>query len=291
MSCLLAGCDFSSSPSRHKTIVFATGTLDRSRVQLSGIERLPSLDQFAAWLARDQAWVCGFDLPFGLPRELVNALAWPTDWADCMRHYADLSREQIRSAFARFCNSRPVGGKFAHRATDLPAGSSSSMKWVNPPVAYMLHAGVPRLMAAGVHLPGLHSAEQATAAAPHTAHLPARVGLEAYPGLLARELLQASGDGKRSYKNDAEALQTPGRLIARKDLITALENGQTRLGLRLKLSHAQRDMLVDDATGDALDAVLCLMQAAWAEQQHLQGHVRYGLPAQVDPLEGWIITA
>ena len=86
-------------------------------------------------------------------------------------------------------------------------------------------------------------------------------------------------------------MQTPERLIARKDLITALENGQTRLGLRLKLSHAQRDSLVDDATGDALDAVLCLMQAAWAEQQHLQGHLSYGLPAQMDPLEGWIITA
>ena len=143
---LIAGCDFSSSPSRRKTIVFATGTLDRSRVQLSGIERLPSLDEFAAWLARDQAWVCGFDLPFGLPRELVNALAWPMDWADCMSHYAGLSREQIRTAFARFCNSRPVGGKFAHRATDGPAGSSPSMKWVNPPVAYMLHAGLPHLM-------------------------------------------------------------------------------------------------------------------------------------------------
>ena len=288
---LIAGCDFSSSPSRRKTIVFATGTLDRSRVQLSSLERLPSLDDFSAWLSRDRSWVCGFDLPFGLPRELVSALAWPTDWADCMRHYAGLSREQIRAAFAHFCNSRPVGGKFAHRATDWPAGSSSSMKWVNPPVAYMLHAGVPRLMHAGVHLPGLHSAEQAQAAAPHTAHLPERVGLEAYPGLLARELLQASGDAKRSYKNDAKALQTPERLIARKDLITALENGQTRLGLRLKLSHAQRDSLVDDATGDALDAVLCLMQAAWAEQQHLQGHLSYGLPAQMDPLEGWVITA
>lgn len=291
MSRLLAGCDFSSSPSRRKTIVFATGVLDRSRVQLCGLERLPSLEEFSAWLVRDQAWVCGFDLPFGLPRELVNALAWPMDWAGCMRLYAGLSREQIRTAFADFCNRRPVGGKFAHRATDLPAGSSSSMKWVNPPVAYMLHAGMPCLMSAGVHLPGLHSAEQAAAASAYTAHLPERVGLEAYPGLLARELLQISGDAKRSYKNDAKALQTPERLIARKDLITALENGQTRLGLRLKLSHAQRDMLVDDATGDALDAVLCLMQAAWAEQQHLQGHVRYGLPAQIDPLEGWIITA
>lgn len=164
-----------------------------------------------------------------------------------------------------------MGGKFAHRATDKPAGSSPSMKWVNPPVAYMLHAGVPRLLAAGVHLPGLHDGDTQ------------RVALEGYPGLLARELL-----GQRSYKSDDKAKQTPDRLIARKDLITGLEHGQSRLGLRLKVSHAQRDALIDDASGDSLDAVLCLLQAAWAQQQ---GAPRYGLPAQMDPLEGWIVTA
>jgi len=71
-------------------------------------------------------------------------------------------------------------------------------------------------------------------------------------------------------------------------LITALEHGQTRLGLRLKVSHAQRDALVDDGSGDSLDAVLCLMQAAWAAQQ---GGPRFGLPADMDALEGWIVTA
>ena len=71
----------------------------------------------------------------------------------------------------------------------------------------------------------------------------------------------------------------------------ALEMGQTRLGLRLKLSHAQRDALVDDASGDSLDAVLCLLQAAWAQQQHDQGDALYGLPPGLDALEGWIVTA
>ena len=67
-----------------------------------------------------------------------------------------LTREQIRTQFAAFCAARPAGSKFAHRACDAPAGSSPSMKWVNPPVAYMLHAGVPLLLEAGVHLPALH---------------------------------------------------------------------------------------------------------------------------------------
>jgi hypothetical protein len=157
------------------------------------------------------------------------------------------------------------------------------MKWVNPPVAYMLHAGVPRLLGAGVCLPGLHPGDPQDRSADGQAR---RVALEAYPGLLARELL-----GARSYKSDDRAKQTPERLIARKDLITGLENGRTRLGLQLKLTHAQRDVLVDDASGDALDAVLCLLQAAWAQVRWERGDLSYGLPAALDPLEGWIISA
>lgn len=280
---LLVGCDFSSRPSRKKPIVVASGQVASGRVQVAKIERLESLDAFLQWLQQPASWVGGFDLPFGLPRELVETLGWPTQWEDLIQHYASLSREQIRTTFAAFCNSRPVGGKFAHRATDLPAGSSPSMKWVNPPVAYMLHAGVPLLLRAGVHLPGLQVGTMQDPIVDGPAH---RVALEAYPGLLARELL-----GTRSYKSDDKARQTPERLIARKDLITGLEHGQTRLGLRLKLTHAQRDVLVDDASGDSLDAVLCLMQAAWALSRHRQGAARYGLPDSMDPLEGWIVTA
>lgn len=285
MSVLLAGCDFSSRPSSRKPIVMATGRLERGRVQLTALESLATLQAYANWLAADRAWVCGFDFPFGLPRELVEHLGWPLQWLACMRHYAGLSRADIRQAFAAFCDARPAGGKFAHRATDRPAGSSPSMKWVNPPVAFMMHAGVPPLIEAGISLPGLH---QPGAPAPEGAVL--RVGLEAYPGLLARELLGPEGQ-RRSYKSDDKSKQTDDRLIARKDILTALENGQTRLGLRIRLSHAQRDALVDDASGDSIDAVLCLVQAAWAQAQHEQGHPCYGLPPGLDPLEGWILSA
>lgn len=286
----LIGCDFSSSPSKRKPIVLALGQARQGRVQLQALHTFDTLAAFRDWLAQPADWVGGFDLPFGLPRELVETLGWPTDWAACMDHYCALERAQIREQFAAFCNARPAGGKFAHRAADQPAGSSPSMKWVNPPVAYMLHAGVPPLIEAGVQLPGLHSADAALRAAPHTAGWPQRVALEAYPGLLARELFGSGGE-RRSYKSDDKAKQTPERLIARKDLITAAENGQTRLGLRLKISHAQRDALVADASGDSLDAVLCLMQAAWAQAQHEQGQPCHGLPRDLDPLEGWILSA
>ena len=270
----LIGCDFSSSPTQRKPIVVAHGSLRGAAVVLERLERLETLDAFSAWLLKPEAWVGGFDLPFGLPRELTLSLGWPQTWEASIYYYAQLSRAEIRSQFKAFCDARPVGGKFAHRACDRPAGSSPSMKWVNPPVAYMLHAGVPRMLKAGVAFPGLRNSPDP------------RIALEAYPGLLAREVL-----GQRSYKSDSRIKQTPERLIARKDLITALETGQTRLGLRIKLSHAQRDALADDASGDALDAVLCLVQAAWGWAQQMHGQGRYGLPADMDPLEGWIVSA
>ncbi|MDC8772845.1 DUF429 domain-containing protein [Roseateles albus] len=266
---LLLGVDFSSAPTRRKPITVAQGRRQGQVLRLDAVLSFESLPGFGEFLAAPGVWLGGFDFPFGLPRELVLALDWPQSWPALMAHYTRLSRAEIRDHFAGFCAARPVGGKFAHRACDGPAGSSPSMKWVNPPVAFMLHAGVPLLLQAGVDLPGLQAGD------------PKRVALEAYPGLLAREIL-----GRRSYKSDDKAKQTPERLIARKDLIEALEQGRTRLGLRLKLSHAQRDSLVDDASGDRLDAVLCLLQAAWA-----QGRPGYGLPEVIDPLEGWIVSA
>ncbi len=279
----IIGCDFSSSPSKRKPIVVAlseeilrdNGVFPAYSLRsvLSKLERFESLESFAQWLAADRAWVGGFDLPFGLPRELIETLHWPLDWHACIQHYASLPREVIRATFKAFCDARPVGGKFAHRATDLPAGSSPSMKWVNPPVAYMLHAGVPLLLQAGCHFPGIHTGDAN------------KVALEAYPGLLAREII-----GSRSYKSDDKSKQTPERLIARKDILTALENGQSRLKVRLKLTHAQREQLIDDASGDSLDAALCMLQAHWAYGQHLAGKKNHGLP-KFDALEGWIVSA
>jgi len=266
---LIAGIDFTSRPTKRKPVTVALGERAGSVVRLVRVDEHAAYESFSAWLRTPGPWVGGFDFPFGLPRELVETLGWPMQWLPLMRHYAALSREQIRSTFAAFCDARPAGGKFAHRACDLPAGSSPSMKWINPPVAYMLHAGVPLLLEAGLHLPALHEGDKS------------RVALEAYPGLLAREVL-----GHRSYKSDEKAKQTADRLIARKDLVEALEQGRTRLGLRLRLTHAQRDALVADASGDRLDAVLCLLQAAWAA-----GEPNHGLPADVDPLEGWIVSA
>src|SRR5690606_13555326 len=222
-------------------------------------------------------WLAACDFPFGLPRPLLAGLGWPheasggsTAWAASIRHLASMTRAQMIEQFRAYCDARPPGAKFAHRATDRPAGSSPSMKWVNPPVALMLHAGAPRLLASGVDVPGLNAGD------------PQRVVLEGYPGYVARMLA-----GRRSYKADDRSRQTRERLGVRREIVERLVRGERPLGLRVVLGEAQRIACIDDASGDSLDAVLCLLQAAWAWQRRTE---RHGLPDAVDPVEGWIVS-
>lgn len=269
MSLTLVGVDFTSRPTRRKPITVAVGERAGNSVRLKRLEVYDSLAAWSAWLQTPGSWLGAFDLPFGLPRELVLELEWPTTWASMIHFYAALSREEIRAQFKAFCEARAKGSKFAHRATDLLAGASPSMKWVNPPVAFMLHAGMPLIIDAGVSVAGLWVGD------------PSRVALEGYPGLLAREVL-----GRRPYKSDTRAKQTEERRRARTDLVTSLARGDTRLALQLALTRGQRAAVVADPSGDQLDAVLCLMQAAWASDQP-----NSGLPQQLDPLEGWVVSA
>lgn len=296
VACDVLGCDFSSSPSARKQIVVASGRLSSGVLKLHAVERFRTLDDWQSRLASGP-WVGAFDLPFGLPRELVQAQGWPLDWETSVRCFASQSRADLRIRLKAFCDARPVGAKFAHRQTDGPAGSSPSMKWVNPPVAWMLHAGVPRLLEVGAVFPA-HQQEPPRQSLPCGTGIkgeatqghhgqPDRVTLEGYPALLARELL----GGRVSYKSDDPVRQTPSHLLLRKDMLTALELGKTRLGSRLKLSPAQAEAIAADGTGDSLDAVLCMVQAAWAMQQQQAGHPNWGLPDGIDPLEGWILSA
>lgn len=238
------------------------------------MESLPDWAAFDALLARPGPWVGAFDFPFGLPRELVEHLGWPTDWAALIDRIEPTARAELRDTFAAFCGARPPGRKFAHRACDGPAASSPSMKWVNPPVAWMLHAGAPRLKRAGLQIPSVRHAPADSPAL--------RIALEGYPGLVARSITRAS------YKSDTRAKQTPARRAERERIVAALADGRHRFGLRVRMQPPLDALLIDDATGDRLDAVLCLVLAAWGYQRR---DANYGLPPGVDPLEGWIVGA
>ena len=263
------GVDFTCAPRRAKPITAADGVLTGSVLALQRIERLESFAEFEELLARKGPWIGGFDFPFSLPRELLRDLAWPAHWPALVAHCSGFDRRQFRAALDAYRNTRQPGSRYAHRATDYPAGSSSPMKLVNPPVALMFHEGARRVLESGVHVPALHDGDAK------------RVALEAYPGLLVRKQLGI----RESYKSDTRADQTPARRAVRKRVLLALKEGQP-LGIRLKTSPAVERALVADGSGDLIDAAICAVQAAWAARQP-----GYGIPAHAPEGEGWIVSS
>ena len=275
---LLLGVDFSSAPSARKPIAVAVGCLIRNGRQLvyrlDTIRELATLPAFEAFLAESGPWLGGFDLPFGQPRTLVEHEGWPTAWPECVEFFCAQSRDSLRAVFKRWCDARPAGDKFAWRAADKPAGSSPAMRWTNPPVAWMMHAGIGRMLAAGLAFPAHRHNLPADGAASA-----ARIALEAYPGFTARRVCRTS------YKSDVAAGQTPDRRRNREAILAALIAGTAGLDVTLAIDQAWTKRLVADGRGDLLDAVICSLQAG-----HTAALPDYGLPATVDPLEGWIAS-
>jgi len=266
------GIDFTSAPCRAKPITVASGRVEGDVFALDGIEELVTLGAYDEWLRRPGPWIGGFDFPFGLPREALLDLRWPLDWSALTRHCRALGRDALRMALDAHRASRPVGRKFCFRRGDAAAGAHSPLKLVNPPVALMFLEGAARLPEAGVTVPGMHAAD------------PDRIALEAYPGYAVRQIFGSRA--RVSYKNDARGKQTRAHRQTRASIVEAVTRSGLK-GIRLHAAPRLLRTLVADGRADLLDAVLCALQAAWGYQRRDR---HYGLPADVDPVEGWITT-
>jgi hypothetical protein len=268
MAMLLAGVDFTCSPSAKKPVTVALGGVEGEQLRLAAIESFASLDRFEAWLATPGPWLGAFDFPFGLPREFVDAnrLGASCEEVIAAVHARCPTRMAWRALIDAWGNARPAGTRLPHRRTDRASevASTSPLQTRYVPVGLMYYEGVARLLRAGVTLPGLHAGDAS------------RVALEGYPRRLAHAAI-----GRRSYKN----ADLPDRAVARGAIIDALESGTAGPGTSLRLDAALRRSLISDASGDRLDAVLCLVQAARAS-----GRADFGLPHAIDPVEGWIVS-
>ncbi|SIS49451.1 DUF429 domain-containing protein [Phaeovulum vinaykumarii] len=263
----IRGIDFTAAPARRKPITAAICHLEGARLRLRRLERIETLAGFESFLAQPGPWVAGFDFPFGQSRRLIDGLGWPRDWAGYVGKVGAMGLPALVETFEAYKAPRPPGDRQHFRAADRATGAASPQTLHYTPVARMFAQGAPRLLAAGVHVPGLCAGD------------PARVALEAYPGVAARALI-----GRRPYKSDQRA--DPARAAARADLIAALSGaaGRARFGLDLVLPGDLAAEMAADPRADLLDAVICAVQAAWA----LRAGLTAAGPSGVDPLEGWI---
>lgn len=290
----LLDVDFSCAPSRRKPIVAAWGRRDGAVVKLDELQDVPTLDGFAELVSASApkagtGWIGGFDFPFGLPRLFIDALdpalanQGPRGLIEQLHARCGTRQgfQALVDGWGRDWGQGTRPASLPHRHTDTATAgiaSTSPLQTRYVPVGKMYFEGFWRLVQAGVPLPGLDG--------PWPGGSDRRAAFEAYPGLLAHEIL-----GRQSYKSDAGDGRDAARLLQRLSLIDALTQGRTRLGVRLRLSTAQREHLAADAQGDRVDAVLCLMQAAWAHARMAYGDLRGGVPDGIDPVEGWILTA
>ena len=187
-------------------------------------------------------------------------------WTEVVDRVAALDRAGFRAVLEDYKRDRAAGDREHRRRTDVAAGAISPQKLYGVPVALMFFEGVVRLRQSGVAIPGLVEGD------------PGRIVVEAYPGVVARDLI-----GRRRYKSDSAGAQTRESFEARCELLSALCGpvGRRRFGLE---THVETQV-VEDPCGDRIDALVCAVQAAWASMRRASG---FGRGSAYDMLEGWI---
>lgn len=274
----LFGIDFTSAPRKAKPITCASGQLELTsnklaRLEIHRLETLFDFPSFEALLAEEGPYAMAIDFPFGQPRRLVEALGWPNSWSDYVGLVAEISKQEFCELIVKYRNQQPAGDKHHLRTTDEIAGGCSPMMLVGVPVGKMFYEGAPRLLRSGASLLPCHARQSN------------RTIIEGYPKLVASHLLKQLNQDhqKKSYKNDQKANEQQRAL--RKSL---LEHCQTKdalidYGISLMIDSPLRDEMIEDSTGDKLDALFCLIQAAaWQLNPKI-------IPTHADPLEGWIV--
>ena len=267
------GLDFTSSPTHRKPITCARCELHDTVLTIIDCLIMPTFVEFEAFLRSDGPWLAAFDFPFGLPRKLIANLGWPQSWQDYMSIIASMSKAEFEETLHSYRVTRSPGDKLHLRVTDQLAGAISPMMLFRVPVGKMFFQGATRLY---------HSPISILPCRPTS---DTRIAVEGYPALVARKFI-----GRRSYKSDMHGQQTIEKEMARREIVKGLHSAQLQewYGLSVKMSDDVEELLIEDAMGDMLDAVLCAVQAGWVYIQREKG---YGIPAGCDKDEGWIADA
>lgn len=269
-SARIVGVDFSAAADAGRKTWIAEGAIDAggalvvvslvraSELPGGAVERDGALAALVAWIAELGDAVVGMDFPFGLSRELVEEVDYPS----FLREFG--SRFATSADFRARCTER-AGGRELKRAADVSARTPMS------PYNLRLHRqtfhGIRDVVAPLV-------CSGAARAAP-------MCGDGAWAGPTLIEICPASTlkrDGLYGpYKGPGEE-----HLARRRAIVRALEIA----GRVKKLSRSMRSRVLDDAGGDALDSVIAAEASARAWRDGLRAPGR-GREAMV---EGWVFV-
>ncbi len=264
------GIDFTSAPGNSKPLTCAVGRVEDGVLTIEELVLLTAFQEFEEILNSSGPWVAGLDFPFGQPRKLIDNMDWPQTWAGYVEHLSRMSMDEFVKLLAEYRQPRPKGDKQHLRHTDKLSKSKSPMMLYGVPVGRMFFRGAPYL---------LRSESSILPCRPRSDN---RLVIEAYPALVARRWA-----GKQGYKNDQKSKQTPIQQAARAAIVRGVTDDLLRhYGFSIRMPAQLAEEFIQDGTGDKLDTMLCAIQAAWA---YTKREENYGIPADVDPLEGWIV--
>jgi len=246
------GVDFSGARDAGRRIWIAEGRVDDRRVHLdscfpaaelpeSGRDREAAHLALVAYLGRQDDAVAGLDLPFSLPRSLMQNRAWIDFVRGFPRRYA--SPEDFRAEMVAV-----GGGRELKRRTDIETRVPFAA--INMRMYRQTHYGIGAVLAPLI-------AADAVRAIPLQPPADGKAILaEICPASLLKSI-----DLYPSYKGT-----TKDHRRARRAILTGLVEG----GLVARLPPAIEITAVNDPGGDALDAMLAAVCAAHAARANPQ---------------------
>src|SRR5207237_1560632 len=96
--------------------------------------RLPTCEDFEAFLHTEGPWRAALDFPFGQPRKLIANLGWPESWEGYMHLISSMSKQTFEQTLQNYRENRASGDKQHLRTTDALAGAISPMMLHRVPV-------------------------------------------------------------------------------------------------------------------------------------------------------------
>jgi hypothetical protein len=251
------GIDFTCNPSRRKPITCAVCDIDNGILRCEQVLTWSNkkFADFEKILVSEGPWIMGIDTAFGLAKKFIEENKWPKQWTGYIAIVNGMSKREFREFLDLYKQPRPVGDKEHKRVVDKRTGAMSPQ---NRRVNGIFYEATRRIVDSKTNIPLLRPLDKCN-----------ETIVETYPGHLARNIL--------------------GRIGYRDSRVEEISFSQKELRARIlqKLDWViAPGSIIDDPTGDQLDALLCAVQAAWAWSKR---DANYGIPSTADPLEGWIV--